>query len=354
MKPIRVIGLFRYGEQAASTRYRFSQFVEPLAEQGIEMVASPLLGNEYVHRLNRGERSSPFYLANVYRQQMSRLLRGNSYDCAILQFEAFPYLPFWLESVFMRMPFVYDFDDAFFLRYKSPWWRNWLYGRKMETLMAKAAVVRAGNPWLASYASEFNDNVTVAPTVVDTGKYPVAQHAEHRGFRIGWIGSPSTAPYLELLREPLSQLGKESDVTLVVVGGDMADIPGVAIERHPWEAATEMSLLTSFDMGVTPLPDENWSRGKCAFKLIQYMAGGLPVAGSRVGANVDVVDKASGFLCTTSEEWLSAFRQLRDDPGLRVRVGSAGRRRIEARYSLASQVDAMAEAIRKAAWKKDT
>jgi glycosyltransferase involved in cell wall biosynthesis len=164
-------------------------------------------------------------------------------------------------------------------------------------------------------------------------------------FTVGWIGSPSTAPYLQELIEPMSNLGKECAVRLIVIGGKAPKIPNVSVVEHEWHEHTELELINTFDVGVMPLADDDWARGKCAFKLIQYMACAVPVIASPVGANVDVVNKESGVLAATAQEWLEAFRLLRDMPVMRKNMGEAGRARVVQHYSLHQNVPKLAGVI---------
>jgi glycosyltransferase involved in cell wall biosynthesis len=170
-------------------------------------------------------------------------------------------------------------------------------------------------------------------------------------FTVGWIGSPSTAPYLSEIVRPLSVIGAEGPVRLVVVGGKAPTIPKVSVQEIPWSEATEVAEINRFDVGIMPLPDNDWTRGKCAFKLIQYMACGVPVVASAVGANVDVVDADCGLLASKPESWVQALRTLRDDSGLRRRMGEAGRERVVEHYSLHAALPVLADVIHKVAKK---
>jgi glycosyltransferase involved in cell wall biosynthesis len=186
------------------------------------------------------------------------------------------------------------------------------------------------------------------PTVVDTNRYqPNKNICKTDFFTIGWIGSPSTSAYLIDLIEPISALGHECSVKLVVVGGEAPKIPNVSVISCEWNQHTELDLINSFDVGVMPLTDDEWARGKCAFKLIQYMACGVPVIASPVGANVDVVNAECGLLASSSSEWLHAFRRLRDEPITRRKMGIAGRTRIENHYSLSHNLPILTSVISK-------
>lgn len=344
---ISVLGLSLYGPLAASTRYRLGQYVPGLAKMGINLQVKGLLGDEYLRRRFSGA-SLPW--ATMARDVVGRLVQlrdSSKFDLAILYGELFPYFPAWLERPLISVPYIYDMDDAFYLRYqinKGPFTRSFL-GDKFDSVMTGADSITAGNRVLAEHARIRNPSVTQLPTVVDTGRYvPVAARSTTE-LTVGWIGSPSTAAYLPELVEPLAKLGAEGPVNFVVIGGTAPAIPNVNVVVIPWSEDTEVDLINTFDVGVMPLPSDDWARGKCAFKLIQYMACAVPVVASPVGANVDVVTSECGFLASSAQEWVDALRILRNDPVLRTRMGEAGRQRIVEHYSLQTTLPRLAEVI---------
>ncbi len=348
---INVLGLALYGPLAASTRYRFSQFVPGLAEHGIDLQIRSLLGDEYLRR-RFGGGAMPW--GAMLQAGWARLgdLKNRRDDVAMLHCELFPLMPGWLERPLLgERPYLYDFDDAFYMKYRAGRLGRLrpLLGGKFDRVIKEAAGITAGNRTLVEYAGALNPATTFLPTVVDTERYYPAPRQRSSTFTVGWIGSPSTAPYLAELVEPLRQLGKEGAVRFVVIGGLAPVIPGVEVNQVDWGEATEVGLINSFDVGVMPLPDDDWARGKCAFKLIQYMACGIPVIGSPVGANVDVVDPNCGFLAGTDAEWLYALRQLRDNPGLASDMGQASRERVVQQYSLDRYLPVLAQAIQRSA-----
>lgn len=334
---IKVLGLALYGPLAASTRYRLGQYVAGLAGFGIDLQIRHLLGDDYLRRRFAGASLSAPSLLRTGIARLGDLWRQSEFDVAMVHCELFPLLPGGFERALMRKPYVYDFDDAFYLKYLSGrlGLAKPLLGSKFDTVMAGASAVTAGNQVLAQYARQHNPRTSHLPTVVDTERYqPEPERRGKEMFTVGWIGSPSTAPYLAELVAPLSVIGQEGPVRLVVIGGKAPAVPGVEVVEVAWSESAEVGMINSFDVGVMPLPDDDWARGKCAFKLIQYMACALPVVASPVGANVDVVGADGGLLAATPEEWAQAFRTLRDQPGRRVEMGWAGRARVEQRYSL--------------------
>ncbi len=346
---IKVLGLALYGPLAASTRHRMSQFVPGLAARGINVEVMPLLDDNYIRRRFSSGRIG---IPEVMRGLLSRaaqLCRQRSYDCAWVQAELIPMAPAVLETSLLRLPYAYDFDDALYLKYRLGCLGAFepLLGRKFERVIAKATVVFPGNENLRAYASQFNDRCTVVPTVVDHRRYSLRpRHRAGHAFNVGWIGSPPSIRCLDVLVGPLATLARETPVRLSVVGGIAPDIAGVEVVNIPWSEATEVAAIGEFDVGVMPLEDEPWTRGKCAFKLIQYMACGVPVVGSPVGANCDVVAPECGFLAETADDWLASLRAIRDDPDRAEAMGLRGRKRVAELYSLESQLPVIEAGLR--------
>jgi glycosyltransferase involved in cell wall biosynthesis len=344
---IKVLGLALYGPLAASTRYRLGQYVPGLAREGIDLQVCSLLGDEYLRRRFRGAALPIPEMLQAGLKRLADLWWQKRYDASIVHCELFPLMPGWAERALLRVPYIYDFDDAFYLKYRSGrlGLARRLLGNKFDTVMAGAAAVTAGSGVLRQYAAQHNSHTHDLPTVVDTGRYMPDRTRTDGVFTIGWIGSPSTAPYLAELIKPLSVLGGEGPVRLVVVGGKAPVIPGITVEEVPWQEHTEVDLINSFDVGVMPLPDNAWSRGKCAFKLIQYMACAVPVVAAKLGANVDVVSHECGFLAATPEEWVEGLRTFRDNPRQRIEMGTAARVRVEQHYSLQKNLPRLVSVI---------
>ena len=345
---IKVLGLALYGQLAASTRHRLWQYVPGLANMGIELQIYHLLDDEYLFQRFRGGRLP---LEQILKSGVNRLLnlcRQNEFDIVMLHCELFPLLPGFIERAMIHKPYIYDLDDAFYLKYRrgrlgfaSP-----ILGKKFEYIMRGATVVTAGNNVLANYASQYNNNIHYLPTVIDTDRYknrPIKQ--ENEVFTVGWIGSPSTAVYLSEISESLSIIGLEGPVQFIVIGGKAPKVPNVNVVELDWSENTEIELISAFDVGVMPLPDDDWARGKCAFKLIQYMACAVPVIASPIGANIDVVNSQCGLMASNKEEWTNAFREFRDNYIMRIQMGISGRKRIFEKYSLNKNLPLLAKAI---------
>ncbi len=338
----RLLLLPRYTDLGPSSRLRMSQFIPAFEAAGATVEVSPLAGDAYLHQFfATGRRSKAESLRGYLRR--ARALVGARPDLIWLEKENFPYLPGSAERLLAvtGAPYVVDYDDAAFHiydRHRSPLVRR-VFGRRLDPLLRRSALVTAGNAYLADYARAHGAReVALVPTVLDPTRYPVAPTRVTPPFRVGWIGTPKNTQYLDLVVPALNALGQERAVELVTIGS--RPVPGLAVPQvaHEWSEAEEAALLGTIDVGVMPLIDSPYERGKCGYKLIQYMAAGRPVVASPVGVNSDMVTPEVGRLAATSNEWLAALRSLADDPDGRARAGAAARRLVEERYS----VDAVA------------
>jgi glycosyltransferase involved in cell wall biosynthesis len=344
---MRLLALTRYDRLGSSSRVRFFQYFPFLERQGIEIFSLPLLSDEYVRRLYRGQGINPGPIAAAYLRRLAYILRASSFDLLWVEKELFPWLPALAERVlsWLRVPFVVDYDDAIFHRYDAhrSGFVRFALKRKIDAVMRSANLVIAGNDYLAARAHAAGARrVEILPSVVDLNRYALRDvHAlanirSSRLFTIGWIGSPVTAPYLSLVREPLEKICRQGNVRVVLIGAGAVDpLPEVPKDTFEWREEKEPELLRALDVGIMPLPDNPFERGKCGYKLLQYMAAGLPVIASPVGANVKIVDHGrTGLLVSTAQEWLEGLKQFKDDLQKGVRFGLAGRKRAEEFYSL--------------------
>ncbi len=202
--------------------------------------------------------------------------------------------------------------------------------------MKRATLVIAGNGYLADRARSAGARwIEVVPTVVDIERYRIRPTSRQDAFTIGWIGTPGTALYLKNAQAALHSLGKIGRAKVLLVGSGAVTTEGVVTEHREWSEETEVADIQDFDVGIMPLLDGPWERGKCGYKLIQYMACGKPVVASPVGVNCQIVDHGvNGFLSESASDWLNALSELMHSQELCTRMGSAGRRLVEQRYCL--------------------
>ena len=357
MKPtLDVLLLSRYASRGASSRIRMYQYVPALADAGIVVTPAPLLaGDDLSRRQATGRYPWPRLWAAI-RARLAAVGTRRRYDVLWIEYELMPFLPALLEHLLLRggPPCVVEYDDAVFHRYdrhRSALVRA-LLGAKIDRLMRGASVVVAGNAYLADRARTAGArDVTIIPSVVDLERYPVAPPRAGGPVVIGWIGSPSTAPALDAVAPALARVcaGGRARVVLVGVTPRRRAWP-FPCEERPWVEGGEAADIGGFDIGIMPLADDPWSRGKCGFKLVQYLACARPAVASPIGVNPEIViDGETGLLASTGDEWVAALGRLVDDAALRARLGAAGRAHVEAHYALQRTAPLVAEVLRRAA-----
>ena len=323
-------------------RFRMEQWARHLAEEGLRITFAPF-EDEALHAIlyQRGHLAQKAALmAAALARRLMLLGRAREYDVIYLFREASLIGPAVVERLLARWgtPMVFDFDDAIWVPYASPANSYLSYLKcfgKTATLCRISRHVLAGNSYLAAYARRYNRQVTVVPTTIDTADYHVAPPRFSSGLvTIGWTGSYSTVQHLDTLRPALTALRCKQPFRLMVIGTPAYQLEGVEVQAKPWAAASEVTDLQQFDIGVMPLPDDEWSRGKCGLKLLQCMGVGVPVIGSPVGVNTDIIQEGvNGFLAKSEEDWVKKLALLIENPELRRKIGLAGRKTVDERYS---------------------
>ena len=358
---IRVTLLSKYSRLGASSRLRSLQYLPYLAQVDIQVTPSALFDDVYLKHLYGGAGRSPASVARYYVQRVRQMRQASQADLIWLEYEALPYVPYLLEHGLMPrgVPCVVDYDDAVFHHYDLSSRRlvRRLLGQKIDRVMANAAVVVCGNDYLAERAREAGARrIEQVPTVVDASRYKTTsfdQHSPGNGAVIGWIGSPSTQRYVLELKPVLETLHREHGARLVLVGAQpslASQFDQLPVEVMSWSEDTEAEAIAGFDIGIMPLPDGPWERGKCGYKLIQYMAAGKPVVASAVGANIEIVRRwGCGELAEDQDQWRRMLGSLLADPVRRYSLGQRGRQAVEQHYSLQAQAPRLANILRAAA-----
>ena len=353
---MRLLLLSRYGALGASSRVRYFQYLPYLAANGINVTILPLLSDSYIKSLY-GSKSSYWEVVSGYWRRLNIMLKVRRFDLLIVEKELFPYLPALAERLLSRIgiPYLVDYDDALFHQYDqhSSALVRGLLGKKIDIVMRRSAMVVVGNSYLADRARQSRaSKVIVIPTVVDAERYQPAQREINQVPIIGWMGTPITSHYLEHLLPVFAALRAKMAVRFVAVGARPEDFSGTPVEVWPWNEQDEVKLLQKIDIGIMPLQDSPWERGKCGYKLIQYMACGLPVVASPVGVNEKIVKQGeNGYLADNLDAWeQSLCRLLRLATSSRILMGAKGRDLVEKWYSLKVQgprfLDAINEAVR--------
>lgn len=334
---------------------RFEQFMPALERFGVEIKIAPLLQDNYIARLYSKQPKAWGQVLAGYFLRFLLLFRIPSFDLLWIEKELFPDLPAWFECLLnlFGIRYVVDYDDAIFHNYDlstNPWRR--LLNKKIDRVMRHSVLVVCGNAYLANRAKGAGaTQVQIIPTVIDLDRYSVKRKALCSPLRIGWVGSAATVKYLDIVLPALLTMSKELPIQLRVIGADVT-VPGLDTVCTPWTEQSEVEQIQEFDIGIMPLLDSPWERGKCGYKLIQYMACGLPVVASPVGVNKQIVqDGVSGYLANTADEWVAAFRKLLTDEDLRLRFGRSGRVRVENEFCLQVTAPKLAQLMLEAARK---
>lgn len=326
-------------------RFRIEQWEPLLRARGVEITYAPFLDAELSAILYRpGQMLKK--LSHVLRRfsgRFSDIRSATNFDAVYIFREAALFGPAIFERLIQRkVPFVFDFDDAIFVSYRSPsnGYLSYLkFASKAGTICRLASHVMVGNPYLAEYSRQFNQNVTVIPTTIDLDKYHVIERdASSQPVVIGWTGSFSTVQHLDTLRSALQKLAKREKFRLRVIGTPRYELEGVDVQAMDWRAESEVEDLMPCDIGIMPLPDDAWSKGKCGLKALQFMALGIPTICSPVGVNTDIIkDNENGLIASTEDEWTEKLERLLQSFELRRRLGLAGRATVEQRYSATVQ-----------------
>jgi len=327
-------------------RFRLEQWENILMEKNVEITYSPFETaelREILYQNGYTLKKMQAVLRNMNRRR-SEVKSLKEFDLVYVFREAAIFGLAWFERKIAAsgVPMIFDFDDAVFVAYKSPsnGYLSYLkFPNKIGEICKLSAHVMAGNQYLADYAKQFNKNVTIVPTTIDTEKYQVIEKEESPEIvTIGWSGSFSTVQHIDTIREVFQQLAKEEQYRLRVIGTPDYELSGVETEAIQWKSATEIENLQKIDIGVMPLPDDQWSKGKCGLKALQYMALGIPTICSPVGVNSTIIqDGENGFIADGKDEWIEKLKKLLHSFELRKKIGLAGRKTVEESYSAKTQ-----------------
>ena len=356
---MKVIFIVPYPIEGASSRLRVWQYLKHLKKIGINWCFRPFMSSAFykiVYQPGHFWLKTYHFLVGAFKRLLD-LTRIKRYDLVFVQREAFPFGPpifEWIVTRILRKPLIYDFDDAIFLKTKSQY-NNLVQflksPQKVSKIIQMSSHVVVGNKYLQEYALEFNRNVTIIPTPVDTEELkPGVRNTIKGNIVLGWIGSHSTAPYLLPLKNVFQQLKRSHpNLTIKLIGAESIanQVPGT--QCLEWKMENELSELCSFDVGIMPLPDNPWTRGKCALKILQYMAIGIPVVCSPVGINKEIVkNRVNGFWAASEEEWYERLRTLIENPELRRKVGRLAQATVETSYSLQACLPMLTKILRRA------
>lgn len=357
---MKVLALSTHPEEAASTRYRIAQFLPRLKRRGVDVQLSPLLTPSAFARLYRNGAivAKTLDWLGAWDRRWSVVGKGDRYDLIVVLREVWPLRGLFLEQRLLshNRRWLFDLDDAVYLPHVSEANRRLGFLKdagKSEWIARHSCAVSAGNGYLQSWAGQrlpATGRAFLVPTAVDTDRWAPADDSSKttvtRGPVLGWIGSHSTVSYLDQLRPAIRALSaRHPDLQLRVIGAEFREA-FLDVQTVPWSRDREIDAVRSVDIGLAPLPDTEWARGKCGLKLLQYLALAKPAVASPVGAHLDIVtDGENALFARSTEEWTEAVSRLIEDDRLRRRLGEAGRLTVEERYSVRSVAPLLCDAL---------
>ncbi|PZR40098.1 MAG: group 1 glycosyl transferase [Azospira oryzae] len=348
--PKRILFICPYPTgEAPSQRFRFEQYFQSLQSNQIAFEIQPFLSQKDWRLFY--SRGSLYRKAIVLLRGFSRRIVGlraaSAADFVFIHREAAPVGPpifEWIIAKVFRKKIIYDFDDAIWLTdrpdesliVRITKWRS-----KVQQICGMSYRVSCGNSYLSDFASQFTAHAVIIPTTIDTEHHKLAfdeQSAPDKKITIGWTGSHSTLKYLMNLNTVLKEIERMfAQVRFLVIADQCPVLDLKRLEFREWKRSTEVEDLSEIDIGIMPLPDDEWSKGKCGFKLLQYMALNIPAIAAPVGVNTKIIKQGeNGFLCSSVEEWTSSIEHLIHHHELRLTMGQAGRSSVEKNYSVSS------------------
>jgi glycosyltransferase involved in cell wall biosynthesis len=327
---VNVTYFAKYSQLGPSTRYRLFQFLELFKETGIDVSVQVLFDDEYFALIRDGSSTIRLvkkipYVAGRFMRRAVAGIRHNNSELNIIEHQLFPYVPFLMENYFLPEKFLVEFDDAIYLTHPN----------KLPPLFQQARGIIAGNETLADYARRYNNNVEVVPTVVNTALFQPKKKKLHSKLRIGWSGLEYNFRYLQILKPVLMKLMDQSPIEFVVLSGSPPVDLGFPFSFEKWDPAREVEQLNSFDIGVMPLAIDEWTKGKCGMKILQYMALEIASVATPVGVTEQIIQHGiNGYHALTTSDWEARLVKLIEDPQLRQRLGEAARETVVDFYSV--------------------
>lgn len=330
---MNILGLIS-SENDPASRTRIKQYKKEFASHNVSLFPkyyTPLRDKDpskWMYRFGKMTGVSEWRIANFFKTigRLSLLRQQYKYDIIWENRLLLPHHSYFERKI--KKPLVFDYDDAIWINEGE---------KQVQEVISKSALVFAGNEYLAEYGSKFNKNIYIIPTTVDTEMlYPLNKNYET--FVIGWIGTKSNFPFLEIIKQPIIDfLSQNSDSKFVIVSSEKPSqfkFDEKQVCFSTWSVENENNLINQFSVGIMPLPDNEYTRGKCSYKMLQYMACGKPVIVSPVGMNKMILSEDEvGLGATVEKQWFDLFVKLKTDDTTRERLGQHGRMVVEEKYS---------------------
>jgi len=339
---MNILYFSKYSDIGPSSRYRIYQYAPYFAGAAVDLRIEPLFDQKYFDLLRTHRFTNlldkPAYVLSRFMERRRLCSQAGQYDLVIIEHQLFPYLPFSFEQLYLPRRYIVEFDDAIFQTHP----------KKFPSLLRQAHGVIVGNEFLREYALRFNGNVAVIPTVIDLEKYGNKTENDNRVI-VGWSGLEYNFPFLKSIEPVLAELASENNIEIAIISGSRpVNDFSFPYKFIVWDKDNEKETLEGIDVGLMPLEDNDWSRGKCGMKLLQYMATGIPAVASPVGVNCEIVQHGiNGFLAKTHSEWKKYLSELIADRQLRRTMGASAKVTIREKYSLAGWFPHLLETYKK-------
>lgn len=318
----RIIFFTKYTESGPSSRYRSFQYIEFLQHYGFEVAVKPLFNHSYTQKLFKQNKKSLRLIIFCYLRRFLHLLFLKKGSVIFIEYELFPFIPFFLEKIFWKkqMYTIVDYDDAVFHNYDQS--TNYLIKRlltnKIPHVIKQASHVITGSQYLYEFAKQYNPCITEIPTSINLQKYGCGKQQRER-FTIGWIGTPKNSIHLLKILPAIKKFVSDYDARLLLIGFDRlmeSKLQGINYRLVEWKEEDEVFYMQQFSVGIMPLIETPFTRGKCGFKLIQYMGCCLPTISTPLQSNININRTGKNLFATKEKEWYDAFVQIyqnRDD-----------------------------------------
>ncbi len=370
-KKLKILGLSLFGRKGASSRYRLYQYIPLLEQKGIQITAYPLINDRAYDVFMGNKRLNPilkpflrfFLVTSAMVKRFFHILKAGSYDAVYIQKDVLPSL-YLMTLKMLNKNLIFDLDDAIYENHAtvkpSPFGLDNLFFKLRKNNLIKtlrsAKTVTVTVPYLAEYVKKYNENVHVITGPINCSVYRPVPKKDSNKTVIGWIGSPVTAKYVRDILPAFAELEKKySYIEFHIVGSKPFESDDLNIRFFDWSEEKEIGLLSQFDIGIMPLTDDKWSKGKGGLKILQYFAMGIPVVCSPVGINEELVtDGINGYHANTSDEWTDKLAKLIENKSLGEKFGEAGRKTVEEKFDLIKAVDYIEDIIRKTVLNAET
>ena len=341
-----IIFFTRYNKQSASVRYRYIQYFNDLKKNYFHVELSYLFNEKFFKKKILLNKLNFFLILSNYIKRFIKIIFLNKKTIVVIHLELFPYLPSIGEKLLSlkKNKVIIDLDDAIFHQYTNlnNKFLNFFLSNKFNKMFnLKNTIIFSGNKYNQTEVLKMNPNIKteIFPTVVNINNYVKRiKQNKNKHFTIVWIGSPSTSNYLKVILNSLKVLNNKYEIHLRLIGSGHIELEGLQFESYMWNEQTEIELISECHVGIMPLMNDDWSKGKCGFKLIQYMACKIPCVASPVGVNKEIIDhEINGFLAKEDRDWIQYILRLKNDQQLYKQFSESAFKKVSQYYSFESQ-----------------